>query len=89
MIDFTPCEVNKFKAYGGANGNKINVLYGGKSYMLKFPPPSRRNKMMSYTNGCVNEYLACHIFAALGFKTQETLLGTYTDGRGKGKTVVA
>jgi hypothetical protein len=33
--------------------------------------------------------LACHIFAALGFKTQETLLGTYTDGRGKGKTVVA
>jgi hypothetical protein len=89
MIDFTPCAVNKFKAYGGANGNKINVLYDGKSYMLKFPSLPRRNKAMSYTNGCISEYLACHIFAALGFKTQETLLGTYTDGRGKEKTVVA
>ncbi|MEG2732981.1 MAG: CtkA family protein, partial [Clostridium sp.] len=38
MIDFTDCAVNKFKAYGGANGNKINVLYDGTSYMLKFPP---------------------------------------------------
>jgi hypothetical protein len=36
MIDFTSCEINKFKAYGGANGNKINVLYEGKSYMLNF-----------------------------------------------------
>jgi hypothetical protein len=23
MVDFTACEVNKFRAYGGANGNKI------------------------------------------------------------------
>ncbi|MDR1193760.1 MAG: HipA domain-containing protein [Peptococcaceae bacterium] len=89
MIDFTACEVNRFKAYGGANGNKINILYGGKSYMLKFPPPLGRDKAISYSNGCVSEYLACHIFAALGFKTQETLLGTYTDGRGKEKMVVA
>ncbi|MPM51981.1 Serine/threonine-protein kinase CtkA [bioreactor metagenome] len=89
MIDFTPCAVNKFKAYGGANGNKINVRYGDKSYMLKFPPRPSRNKEMSYTNGCISEYLACHIFEALGFKTQETLLGTYTDSRGKEKTVVA
>ncbi len=89
MIDFTPCEVNRFKAYGGANGNKINIRYGEKSYMLKFPPLPSRNKAMSYTNGCVSEYLACHIFEALGFKTQETLIGTYTDNRGKEKTVVA
>ena len=27
MIDFTPCTVNKFKGYGGANGNKINIIY--------------------------------------------------------------
>jgi hypothetical protein len=89
MIDFTSCEVNKFRAYGGANGNKINILYDGNSYMLKFPPVPSRNKAMSYTNGCVSEYLACHIFASLGFKTQETLLGTYTDSRGKEKAVVA
>ena len=46
MIDFTSCEVNKFRAYGGANGNKINVLYKGDSYMLKFPPAPSRNKAM-------------------------------------------
>jgi hypothetical protein len=57
--------------------------------MLKFPPIPSRNKAMSYTNGCVSEYLACHIFEALGIKTQETLLGTYTDKRGKEKIVVA
>lgn len=89
MIDFTSCEVNKFRAYGGANGNKINILYEDSSYMLKFPPAPSRNKAMSYTNGCISEYLACHIFASLGFKTQETLLGTYTDSRGKEKVVVA
>lgn len=89
MIDFTSCEVNKFRAYGGANGNKINILYNGSSYMLKFPPVPSRNKSMSYTNGCISEYLSCHIFASLGFKTQETLLGTYTDPRGKEKIVVA
>lgn len=33
MIDFTSCEINRYRAYGGANGNKINVLYGGKSYV--------------------------------------------------------
>lgn len=83
MIDFTPCEVNKFKAYGGANGNKIHIRYQGKGYMLKFPPVSGRNKTMSYTNSCISEYLACHIYGSLGIKVQETLLGVYTDKRGK------
>jgi len=89
MIDFTRGEINKFKAYGGANGNKINIRYNGKSYMLKFPPVPSRNKAMSYSNSCISEYLSCHIFEALGFRTQETLLGVYTDRRGKEKTVVA
>lgn len=40
MIDFISCEMNKFRAYGGANGNKINILYKGSSYMLKSPPES-------------------------------------------------
>ena len=81
MIDFTNCERNRFRAYGGANGNKINIRYQGKSYMLKFPPKPRRGGEMSYTNGCVSEYLGCHIFASLGFRVQETLLGTYTDNK--------
>lgn len=89
MIDFTPCEVNKFKAYGGANGNKIHIRYQGKGYMLKFPPVPGRSKAMSYTNSCISEYLACHIYESLGIKAQETLLGTYTDRKGKEKVVVA
>ena len=79
MIDFTNCPVNRFRAYGGANG----------SYMLKFPPRPSRNKEMSYTNGCISEYVACHIFEMLGFRVQDTLLGNYTDSRGKSKLVVA
>lgn len=89
MIDFTSCEINQFKAYGGANGQKIHIRYEGKGYMLKFPPVPKRSKTMSYSNGCISEYLACHIYESMGFKTQETILGTYTDKRGKTKTVVA
>lgn len=89
MIDFTNCPVNRFRAYGGANGNKINITYNGQSYMLKFPAAAKRNDQMSYANGCISEYVACHIYSMLGFKTQETLLGTYTDNRGKEKMVVA
>ena len=68
MIDFTNCPVNRFRAYGGANGNKINISYEGSSYMLKFPPRPSRNTEMSYTNGCISEYVACHIFEMLGFR---------------------
>ena len=89
MIDFTNCPVNRFRAYGGANGNKINISYEGSSYMLKFPPRPSRNKEKSYTNGCISEYVACHIFEMLGFRVQDTLLGNYTDSRGKSKLVVA
>ena len=89
MIDFTQCEVNKFRAYGGANGNKINIRYQGEGYMLKFPPVPTRSKTISYTNSCISEYLACHIFELLGIKAQKTLLGTYTDQRGREKLVVA
>ncbi|MCI1965133.1 HipA domain-containing protein [Robinsoniella peoriensis] len=89
MIDFTNCPVNKFKGYGGANGNKINIMYEGQSYMLKFPPVPNKSKVMSYTNSCISEYLACHIIESLEFDVQETVLGTYIDKRGKEKVVVA
>jgi hypothetical protein len=65
--------------YGGANGNKIGIVYQGENYMLKFPPKPTRNPEMSYTNGCVSEYVACHIFRLLGFDAQRTLLGRYGD----------
>ena len=46
MIDFTSAKV-KNKAYAGANGGKIAVVYNGEQYMLKFPPFPTINKDMS------------------------------------------
>lgn len=78
-IDFTSAEVLPLRMYGGANGNKIGIMYQNEAYMLKFPPLAKQNDAMHYSNSCISEYVACHIFAALGFETQETLLGWYRD----------
>ena len=56
--------------------------------MLKFPAVPTINKEMSYANGCISEYLGCHIFESVGIPVQETLLGTYTK-KGRQKIVVA
>ncbi len=63
-------------------------MYNGDLYMLKFPVPPLRNKEMSYTNGCISEYLGSHIFEIIGIPVQETLLGTFIKN-GKEKVVVA
>lgn len=78
-LDFTDAPINKFRMYGGNNGNKISILFQGENYMLKFPPKPSQNTEISYTNGCISEYVACHIFQALGMETQKTLLGNYGD----------
>lgn len=72
-------EKNPLKMYGGANGNKIGILYLNETYMLKFPPKPPNNPLMSYANSCISEYVACNIFKALGLTTQDTLLGRYGD----------
>lgn len=87
MIDFTNLPIRN-KTYTGANGSKICVVYEGEAYMLKFPAPPLRNKHISYTNGCVSEYIGCHIFESVGIPVQKTLLGTYTKNE-KEKVVVA
>lgn len=87
MIDFTNLPTRK-KAYGGANGNKLSVVYDGELYMLKLPIHALRNPNLSYTNSCTSEYLGCHIFNMLGVKAQDTLLGTYKY-HDKVRTVVA
>lgn len=87
MIDFTELPVRN-KTYAGANGSKISVMYDGELYMLKFPAVPSINKDMSYTNGCVSEYLGCHIFESVGIPVQSTILGTYNKN-GKQKVVVA
>jgi len=77
--DFSGDKVNKLRMYGGANGSKIGITHQGESYMLKFPPKPTRKSDMSYTNSCVSEYVACHVFEMLGLETQTTLLGRYGD----------
>ena len=87
MLDFTNLPTKK-KAYGGANGSKLSVIYNDELYMLKLPMHALKNPNLSYTNSCTSEYLGCHIFNMLGIKAQETLLGTYKY-HDKVKTVVA
>lgn len=87
MIDFTNA-LQKNKAYAGANGGKIAVMYNDEQYMLKFPPYPTKNKDMSYTNSCISEYIGCKIFDMLSIPVQETMIGTYTS-KNKTKIVVA
>lgn len=87
MIDFTNLPT-KNKTYAGANGSKISVMYNGEQYMLKFPSSAPKNKALSYANGCISEYIGCHIFESIGIDVQKTLLGTYKRN-GKEKIVVA
>ena len=81
-IDFSDCKRN-LNTYGGANGNKIGIIYNGENYMLKFPSNiknlTKQKIKGEYTNSCVNEYVGSHIFQSLGIEAQETLLGTYQD----------
>ena len=86
-MDFTDLP-RKNKTYAGANGSKISVDLHGELYMLKFPAVPSRSKDISYTNGCVSEYLGSHIFDIVGIPVQETLLGTFKRN-GKEKIVVA
>lgn len=87
MINFTNLPIKK-KAYGGANGSKISIVYNNDLYMLKLPNEAKKNPNLSYTNSCTSEYLGCHIFNMLGVKAQETLLGEF-EYHGKVRTVVA
>ena len=64
MIDFTNLPTRK-KAYGGANENKLSIIYNDELYMLKSPMHALRNPNLSYTNSCTSEYLGCHILLCL------------------------
>lgn len=88
MIDFTNCEINKFRYYGGKNGSKICIVYNNQDYMLKFPSLNDNDAEQTYANNCISEYVACKIIKSLGFKVQDTILGTY-NLNGNTKVVVA
>lgn len=78
LIDFTNYERIYTKAFNGANGKKIALIYKNEQYMIKFPPSGERKPTeLSYTNSCISEYIACHVFNLIGIQAQETLLGTF------------
>lgn len=87
LIDFTNCKVDNTYLYRGQNGKKIGINYNNHIYMLKFPP--FKEDVENYSNSCISEYVACHIFASMGFKVQETLLGKFTLENNKTKIVCA
>ena len=88
MVDFTDCEINNYKYYGGKNGGKICVVYNNEDYMLKFPNINEGISEHGYSNSCFSEYIVCNIFKTLGLNTQDTILGTY-NMNGNEKVVVA
>lgn len=55
MMDFTNCEINKFKYYGGINGGKICIIYNNTDYMLKFPSVNEVISKHGYSNSCISE----------------------------------
>ena len=78
MIDFTNCEINRFRYYGGKNGGKICIIYYNEEYMLKFPVMSESSgEEHEYSNSCISEYICCHIIETLRLNVQKTLLGKY------------
>ena len=83
-IDFTTCPRVVARAYNGANGKKIAVMHDGNVWMLKFPPSAAdRPTALSYTNSCFSEHIAATIANMIGLKSQETRLGTFTNGKTK------
>lgn len=88
-IDFTKCPRVISRAYNGANGNKIAVLYNDEIYMLKFPPSAvKKPNALSYSNSNFSEHIASSVFNMLGVKAHNTVLGTFTVN-GKEKIVCA
>ncbi len=77
MINFTNCNINKYKYYGGTNGNKICIIYNNEDYMLKLP--YLKKEKTSYSNSCISEYISCQIIKTLELNVQETILGTFKD----------
>ncbi len=72
------------RAYNGANGKKIAVSYKDEVWILKFPNDVReRPNEQSYSNSCFSEHVGCTIYDLLGIPVQETLLGTFVNGRTK------
>ena len=87
MVDFSN-SIEELNNYKGSEKKKT-LIYNGKKYLVKFPDPiTAKNKNISYINNALSEYVGSNIFKIIGFKVQNTILGTYTYN-GKKKIVCA
>lgn len=87
MIDFLKA-IEELNSYKGSEKKKT-LIYNNKKYLVKFPDPIREeNKNISYKNNAFSEYIGSNIFKIVGFKVQNTILGTY-NYNGKEKIVCA
>jgi hypothetical protein len=77
-MDFSNYQLSD-RYYGGSE-KKVSIIINGSPYMLKF----QKKTAFGLRNNHISEYIGSHVFALLGFSTQETYLGTY-----KGEQVVA
>ena len=87
MIDFTKAteELNNYRG----SEKKKTLIYNNKKYLIKFPNPIReKNKNISYINNAFSEYIGSNVFKIVGFRVQNTILGTYVYN-GKEKIVCA
>lgn len=89
IYDFDQYEIGT-KKYGGSD-TKFSLEIDGIFYMLKQPTEIRNPTKIQekYSNTCISEYLACHIYEILGFETQHTFLGNFTCTDGTKRLCVA
>lgn len=59
--------------YYGGSEKKIGILINDSPYMLKFQKKTAFGMRFNH----ISEYIGSHVFALLGFPTQETYLGFY------------
>lgn len=71
LIDFSNYELSN-KEYGGSE-KKLGIVVDGYEYMLKFQKKTPFGSRYNH----ISEFLGSKIYEMLGFKTQETVLGTY------------
>lgn len=81
LINCDNLKVITNRAYGGATGSKIAVVYSNNVWMLKRGQNVRykdfHNVELSYANDPVTEYIGSHVYTLFGIPVHDTILGTY------------
>lgn len=81
-IDFSERDLFSYvndKAYGGKSGRKLGIKYYGEDYLIKFPQDLSdfSRSELEVSNSDITEHISSEIYRTLGFRTHETILGTY------------